>query len=107
MSERTFTEAEIREATARVGEQLYGEPWDGEDRLINELMRPEIHPDVPVMYEHEPTRGRVLCFAEALESDKRRLQILIPEDKVREWGDEWGCGVFLQTKIDEYRRTGK
>ena len=103
MSERTYTEEQIRAAWDRAMQDRTA----GYHDLIIELEKPAIHPDVPVMYEHEPTRGRVLCFAEALESDKRFLQILIPDGMVREWGDEWGCGVFLQTKIDEYRRTGK
>ena len=117
MSDRTYTEEQIRVACEEVRQRSVFDLSAYGDIVMEALTKPDIHPDVPVMYEHEPTRGRVLCFAEALESDKRRLQILIPEDKVREIvrraAEHTGGNTrdrmleLADALLDEYRRTGK
>lgn len=108
-----WDEAEIRAAHDRLCKR-HDRSWLEAGELIAELTKPEIGPDVPVMYDSFGDRDHVRVF-ENLDSGAHNIRVLIPEDKVQGWAQELFernaqhnsmpyTHNFFRDKIAAYRR---
>lgn len=117
MSEAKYTADEIRKAWGVAVEKATGH-YPGTPQLgdvLAELERPEIAPDVPVIYDlpwsYYP--GRIARFG-GLPRGAINIRVLISEDTVLEWVDEWQRGDnrdylpdYIRHRIAAYKREGK
>ena len=116
MSERTWTEEEIR---AAMGPILNCS--NNEERIIAELNKPTpppIHPDVPVLYDYagEPIVLPGVSFNELMVNHPNEIRTnvrpLIPTEAFEKWALEWRdtstpLGLFIDRKVAHYKKTGE
>lgn len=118
MTDKRYTEDEIRAAYREPGNRIYGDLVLGADELIAELTRPEMHPDVVVTYVDNGGNPAVGYYGQAFSIQNACATNIMPhypEDKVLEWAKEredylreFGAPVFRETahyqaKMDAFK----